>query len=387
LLPTRDGCRRVEQPRTAHLGKNRGPRLLRALEPSGIYWQALSARLHRCGAGVGLGHCQAGCNQRKPLPDGTSHTDEKEADSGFDLLRQGPVFLPGERDPALQAASRVLRRHLALKTRVSQLRNPLRAALHLACPAWQPLRKALPPPPARRFLQAPPPPAALLRHGGTRGFAPWPPRQRCGQWRPEPFHRLYALAQASSGLQAPARLDACESPTLAGALVEALPQAHLWLAKASALLAPRADDHLLVPLPRSGRPTAAALLTAMGAIHADQHGQQLVKRAGLALRCLARGSRLRTLPQRSHGGRASRRDWLSPSALRRSAHAPPCKADYPRRKHQAPGQGAGQRARIAGCDNPIRMLSRLLTAHAPYAPNQAKSIAQYSAAPRKAASA
>ena len=46
---TREGFRRFEQALKAHLVKNGRQRLLIAMEPSGIYWQALYERLHSCG--------------------------------------------------------------------------------------------------------------------------------------------------------------------------------------------------------------------------------------------------------------------------------------------------------------------------------------------------
>src|SRR5215831_2701497 len=45
---TREGFRRFEQPRKAHRDQNRRQRLLIAMEPSGISWQALYERLNSC---------------------------------------------------------------------------------------------------------------------------------------------------------------------------------------------------------------------------------------------------------------------------------------------------------------------------------------------------
>jgi transposase len=81
------------------------------------------------------------------------------------------------------------------------------------------------------------------------------------------------LATASIGLQDPARLDECEITRLADALVDALTTQPLWLDQASALLAHREDYQLLWPRPRIGKPTAAAILTAMGDIHQYTNGQ------------------------------------------------------------------------------------------------------------------
>jgi transposase len=148
---TRDGFRRFAQALQAHLVKNGRQRILIAMEPSGIYWQALYARLKSCGYEVCLVHCHAVRNNRKTMQEGTSKTDEKDAYSVFDLLRQGTFFLPVERDSALQAAYRLRQRSMALKKRVRQLRKQLRAAIHLACPELKALITDLPPPTALRF--------------------------------------------------------------------------------------------------------------------------------------------------------------------------------------------------------------------------------------------
>jgi transposase len=195
-----------------------------------------------------------------------SKTDEKDAYSVLDLLRQGQFFLPVERDAELQAAYRLMHRHMALKKRVSQLRNQLRAAIHLTFPELNPLIKDLTQPTSLRFLQANPTPAAILRHGRQRFLEAWQPRQHCGQWRPQKFQQLYELAQHSIGLLDPYRLDEVEITALAHDLTDALGKQQLWLDHAIALLEPRPDFQLLMQLPRIGAPTAAAILTAIGDI-------------------------------------------------------------------------------------------------------------------------
>src|SRR5215471_17171369 len=382
---TREGIEGFEQTLKQQLVKNACRHVLIALEPSGIYWQALYDRLPACGYGVCLVHCQAVRNNRKTMQESTSKTDETDAYSVFDLLRQGKFFLPVERDPELKAAYRLMQRSMALKKRVSQLRNQLRAAIHLAFPELNSLIKDLTQPTALRFLQTTPTPESILRHGRPHFLEQWQPRQHCGQWRPETFHRIYDLATASIGLQDPARLDEFEITMLAADLVDALTKQHLWLDKAIALLAHRADYQLLLHLPRIGQPTAAAILTAIGDIHQYTNGKQLVKLAGLDIRLYESGSSIRKLPKISHVGRAYLRYWLYHYALRLVAHEPHFTAYYQRRKHQSPGKGAGQRALIAVCDKTIRMIYRILTDYEPYDPKKDQSIAAYYAAHQKAA--
>jgi transposase len=112
---SREGFRRFEQTLTDHLVKNSCHRLLIAMEPSGIYWQGLYDRLRSCGYDVCLVSCQAVRNNRKTMQETTSKTDEKDAYSVLDLLRQGKFFLPVARDAALQAAYRLMHRSMALK--------------------------------------------------------------------------------------------------------------------------------------------------------------------------------------------------------------------------------------------------------------------------------
>jgi transposase len=382
---TREGFRRFEQTLRAHLVKNKCQRMLIAMEPSGIYWQALYERLKSCGYGVCLVHCQAVRNNRKTMQDGTSKTDEKDAYSIFDLLRQGKFFLPVDRDPELQAAYRLMRRHMALKKRVSQLRNHLRAAIHLTFPELNPLVKDLTQPTALRFLQVNPTPISILRNGQRHFLETWQPRSRCGQWRPEKFQQLYDLAQHSIGLSDPYGIDEFAIKALAHDLADALAKQQLWLDKAIALLAPRTDFQVLMPLPRIGQPTAAAILTAIGDLSTYTNGKHLVKLAGLDIRLFESGSSIRKLPKISHVGSAYLSYWLYHYALRLVAHEPHFTAYYQRRKHQSPGKGAGQRALIAVCDKTIRMIYRILTDYEPYDPKKGQSIAASYAAQQKAA--
>jgi len=351
--------------------------MLIAMAPSGISWQALYERLKSCGYGGCLVHCQAVRNNRKTMPEGTSKTDEKDAYSIFALLRQGKFFLPVDRAPELQAAYRLMRRHMALKKRVSQLRNHLRAAIHLTLPELHPLVKALTQPTALRFVQVNPTPTSMLRNGQRHFLETWQPRSRCGQWRPEKFPQLYDLAQHSIGLSDPYGIDEFAITALAHALADALAKQQLWLDKASALLAPRTDFQGLMQLPRIGQPTAAAILTAIGDLSTYTNGKQLVKLAGLDIRLFESGSSLRKLPKISHVGSAYLRYWLYHYALRLIAHEPHFPAYSQRRKHQSPGKGAGQRALIAVCDKTIRMLYRLLTDYEPYDPKKDQRIAAY----------
>ena len=382
---TREGFQLFERTLKTHLAKTNCQRLLIAMEPSGIYWQALYERLKSCGYEVCLVHCQAVRNNRKTMPEGTSKTDEKDAYSVFDLLLQGKFFLPVERDPALRAAYRLMQRHMALKKRMSQLRNQLRAAIHLAFPELNPLVQDLTQPTALRFLQANPTPESILRHGRSRFLAQWQPRRRCGQWRPEMFHRIYDLATQSIGLTDPYRLDEFAITALAHDLADAIAKQHLWLDKAIELLEPRPDFQMLMQLPRIGKPTAAALLTAIGEVREYTNGKQLVQLAGLDSRLFESGASIRQLPKSSHVGSAYLRYWLYHYALRLIAHEPHFAAYYQRRKHQSPGKGAGQRALIAVCDKTIRMIYRILIDRAPYTPQKDQHIAAYYAAQRQVA--
>jgi transposase len=363
---TREGFTLFEQTLRNHLVTNSCHRLLIAMEPSGIYWQGLYERLRSCGYDVCLVSCQAVRNNRKTMSETTSKTDEKDAYSVLDLLRQGKFFLPVERDAELKA-------------------NQLRAAIHLTFPELNPMIKDLTQPTSLRFLQANPTPESILRNGLRRFLEKWQPRRRCGQWRPEKFHHLYDLAKHSIGLKDPYRIDAFEIKALAHDLADALAKQQMWLDQAIEILEPRPDFQLLMQLPRIGTPTAAAILTAIGDIREYENGKQLVKLAGLDVRLFESGSSVRRLPKISHVGSAYLRHWLYHYAMRLVAHDPHFKAYYQRRKTQSPGKGAGQRALMAVCDKTIRMIYRILIDQAPYNPKKDQTIAAYYAAKHKAA--
>ena len=143
---------------------------------------------------------------------------------------------------------------------------------------------------------------------------------------------------------------------MAQALTDALAKQPMWRTQAIELREARRDFPRLMPLPRIGTPPAAALLTAIGAVHAYTKGQQPVTLAGLDVRRFASGTSLRTLPKISHVGSGYLRYGLYHYALRLVAPDPHCTTSSQRRQHQSAGTGAGQRALIAVCDKTIRML-------------------------------
>jgi hypothetical protein len=270
---TREGFQRFAQTLRNHLVQTRCQRLLIAMAPSGLSWQALYERLQDCGYEVCLVHGPAVRNNRRTMQEGTRKTDAIDAYRVFDLLRQGTFFLPGARDPPLRAAYRFMPRHMALKKRGSHLRNPLRAAMHLAFPEVHPVSKDLTQPTSLRCLQVHPTPESVLRHGRRHFLDQWQPRRRWGQWHREQWERISDWATASIGLKEPYGMDEFAIKALAHDLADALTTQHLWLTPALEFLAPRQDCQLLQQLPRIGQPPAAAILTAIGEVGEYSHGK------------------------------------------------------------------------------------------------------------------
>jgi hypothetical protein len=145
---------------------------------------------------------------------------------------------------------------MALKKRVSQLRNQLRAAIHLAFPALTLLIPALTQPTSLRFLQAKPTPEAIVRQGRGRFLEQWQPRRCRGQWLPGTLQHIYDLAPESSGLTDPYRIDELESEALAQDLTDALAKQPRWLTQALNL-APSGRTLLISDVPDAS-PTASS---------------------------------------------------------------------------------------------------------------------------------
>ena len=360
-------------------------RVLVGMEPSGLYWYALYERLKQCGFNVCLVNCLAVKNNRRTMPDGTSKTDPKDAHSIFDLLIQGKFFLPVERDSELNAAYRLMRRHMAVKKRIARLRNQLRGIIHLSFPELNAVIKDLTQPTSLRFLIANPTPQSILRNGRKRFMAKWQPRRRCGQWAPAKFAAIYQLAKTSIGLIDPQRIDALEIKALAQDLADAVEKSHFWLDQAVGLIESREDFALLMTMPRIGKPTATALLTAIGHIDEFTCGKQLVKLAGLDIREYESGTSIKKRPRVTHVGSGYLRHWLYHYALRMVAYEPHFQKLFARRKKKSPGKGAGQRALVAVSDKILRIVYRMLRGKVPYAPATDRRIAAYYKEQRKAA--
>jgi transposase len=381
----REGFQMFEKAIRKNIFKAKCRRVLIGMEPSGIYWYALYERLKSCGYGVCLVNCQAVSNNRKTMSDGRDKTDEKDAYSIFDLLTQGKFLLPVQRDSELMAAYRMMQRHMALKKRISRLRNQLRQAIHLAFPELNPLIKDLTLPTSLRFLQANPAPRSIRYNGRRRFMEKWRPRQRCGQWRPEKLERIYELAGTSIGLKDPHRINEFEIKALAQDLADAVGKARMWLDKAIELVEHRNDYWLLLQMPRIGKPTACAILTAVGDINEFLSGKQLVKLAGLDIRRFESGLTVKKRPRISHIGSGYLRHWLYHYAKRLVAFDPQFKALHQRKKQNSPGKGSGQRALIAVSDKIIRIVYRILKDNTNYSSKKDQVIARQYGTLKKAA--
>lgn len=373
----REGFQRFEQALRTNVEKTQSRKVLIAMEPSGLYWYSLYDRLKKCGYGVCLVNCLAVKNNRRTMHDGISKTDQKDARSILDLLQQGKFFLPVERDPELAAAYRLMRRHMAAKKRVSQIRNQLRGALHLYFPELSNVIKDITQPTALRFLQSNPTPEFVMINGRKRFLEKWSPRRKCGQWRPAKLNMIYDLAKESVGIKDPYRCDAFEIRTLAEELAETLCKQKIWLDKAIELLENRADFKLLLSIPRVGKPTAAAILTAIGNISEYSNAKQLVKLAGLDIRYFESGSSIKRQPRVSHVGSAYLRHWVYHLSLRLIGHVPEFKDLFLRYKEKSPGKGAGLRGMMVVCDKVLRIVYAMLSKNEVYQQKRDKQTAAF----------
>jgi len=288
---------------------------------------------------------------------------------------QGKFFLPVERDPELAAAYRLIRKHMFYKKRLSRIQNQIRGALHLSFPELNEEINDLAMPTSLRFLQSNPTPESVTRNGKKRFIQKWQPRRRCGQWRPEKFHKIYELARQSIGIKDPHRIDEFELKTMAQDLADAVAKKQLWIDKAVELLEGRDDFQILLSLPRIGKPTAAALLTAIGDIDEYCCGKQIVKLAGLDIRLYESGTSIKKRPRVTHIGSGFLRHWSYHYALRLVAHDPHFQSLFERRKKSSPGKGAGQRALVAISDKILRIVYRMLKEQEPYSPAKDTAVA------------
>ena len=382
---SREGFHKFESKIRSLCQHNACKQVLIGMEPSGLYWYGLYERLKNCGFGVCLVNCMAVKNNRKTLPDGSSKTDQKDAFSIHDLMAQGKFFLPVERDPELAAAYRLMRKHMTMKKRISRIRNHIRGALHLTFPELNNEIKNLTLPTSLRFLQANPTPESVLRNGKKRFMKKWQPRRRCGQWRPEKFSRIYDLARRSIGIKDSHRIDEFEIKTMTKDLADALAKSQLWRDKAIELVYDRDDFERLLTLPRIGKPTVTAILTAVGNIDEFSCGKQLVKLAGLDIRLYQSGSSIKKRPRVTHIGSGFLRHWLYHYALRLVSFDPHFQSLFERRKKSSPGKGSGQRALVAISDKVLRIVYRMLKDQVKYTPAKDKIVAAYYQRPKELA--
>jgi hypothetical protein len=274
---------------------------------------------------------------------------------------------------------------MIMKKRISRVRNHIRGALHLAFPELNNEINNLTMPTSLRFLQSNPTPESVMRNGRKRFMKKWQPRKKCGQWKPDKFSRIYDLAKQSIGLQDPQRIDEFEIKTMTNDLADALDKSQLWLDKAIELVHHRDDFDRLLSLPRIGKPTATAILTAIGNIDEFSCGKQLVKLAGLDIRLYQSGTSIKKRPRITHIGSGYLRHWVYHYALRLISFDPHFQSLFERRKKSSPGKGSGQRALVAISDKVLRIIYRMLKDQEKYTPAKDKIIAAYYQQPKNMA--
>ncbi len=363
---SREGFKKFDLVVRQTLEKTCCKRILIAMEPSGLYWQGLYTRMKQCGYYVCLVNCLAVRNNRRTMHDGLSKTDKKDAKSILDLLRQGKFFLPVERDPELEVAYRMMRRHMAYKKRVSQLRNQLRGVLHLSFPEFNDLVPDITQPTALRFLISNPTPEFITISGKKRFLEKWRPRRKSGQWNKEKLEQLYTCARESIGLKDPFRINAVEIRALAEELRECKEKEKQWVNEAYALIKHREDLQLLLTLPRIGKNAATAILSYIGNIDSYTSGKQLIKLAGLDVRYFESGSSISRRPRISHVGSAFLRHVLFYYSMRLVAYVPEFRDIQKRYKYKSPGRGAGKRGLMAVSDKVLRVIYAMLTKQQKY---------------------
>ena len=169
--------------------------------------------------------------------------------------------------------------------------------------------------------------------------------------------------------------DDFEIKTMAKDLEDAIAKAQLWLDKAVELVQDRDDFQLLLSLPRIGKPTATAILTAIGNIDEFSCGKQLVKLAGLDIRLYQSGTSIKKRPRITRIGSGFLRHWLYHYSLRLVAYEPHFQKRFQRRKKSSPGKGSGQRALVAVSAKVIRIIYRMLKDRVKYTPEKDKILA------------
>jgi len=366
---SRAGFDRLSDLIESDLHKTGCKRVLVAMEATGIYWYGLYHEMASRGYEVCLVSSQGVSHNRRTMPGGSSKTDRKDAYSIYDLLSQGKFFLPVKRDDQLQASYRLMRRHASLEKRITRIRNQMRGTLHMAFPELQEELGKITMPTALRFLRSNPTPASILRQGRSRFLERWKPRRRCGQWKRDRFERIYELAKTSIGLKDPLRMTEYEIREQAEDLADAVAKSKAWKDKAISLLEGRADFKHLLQLPRMGKATVTAVLTATGGADEFSHGKQFVKLAGIDVREFQSGSSVHGRAHISRAGSAYLRHWMYFYSVQLVGHDAYFKAYFERKKKASPGPGSGKRALVAVADKMLRIIYRMLVTREDYSPD------------------
>lgn len=351
---TREGLDHLERKVRNYRDQMGSMDVLVAMEPTGIYWQTIRRMLGKRTWVVSCTDPARVKHNRKTLKGSGSKTDRKDAYCVFDLLRQGKVFFPLERDAELEGAHRFMRRYQACRKRTSEIQNQLRDALYLVFPELEMELRRVTTPTVLKFLTVNATPRTILALGREEFVARW--RGRYGSWGRKKFEHIYDLAEQSVGLADEGGTLEHEIQELVRELVHSLEMERRWLDKAIELVRDRREYQIMIGVKGLGEKTTAGILAEAGSASHYRAGKQWVKQAGLDVRLHESGTSVSKLPRITHKGNSSLRCWAYQGAVNLVRYEGPFQELYRRKQKRSPGKGSKKRALVAVSDKLLRVL-------------------------------
>ena len=357
---TIDGFNNLMRQTKFYQNKEKLPKTLFGMEPSGYYWIHLYEYLDLQEKRVVTVSPLAVNRNRETINVSKDKSDPKDAYNISDLMRQGKFYFPIYRDKEIRQLKRFMQIYYRLITQKASLRCRLRGVVGYIFPELEHYFRNITAKSIIIILKDFPSPLQIKRLGKSRFVSFLKQKNpRLSRRRAE---EIYEMARTSCGITGEEKAVLFEIKLLLDELRNLEENIARINTEVQAIVKDREDYQLLLTIPGIGAVTASSIIAQIGDITNFSSGKQLIKLAGLDLYSSESGISVHTLRHISKRGRKVLRTVLyqaTVGCIKCNAHLKACYlkllANQPNKKKVKP------KAIVAIACKLLRIIYRMLT--------------------------
>ena len=337
---------------------NKIENILLGMEPTSIYWYALSEYLKSKGHTTCLLDPVSVFHNRKTLKKDSGKSDIKDAFAILDLMFQEKFYFTVDRTIRHFSAKLVLKNWMNTQGSIVCAKTRIRSLLSLIFPELESEVSEVATQKFLSFLIKYPTPSTILKLSESCFIKE--SLSELKYYNAIDLKRIYHLAKESIGVSLYDEMDSLIVRKHSENLRSLLDEEKAWF-KYNYNIASSDDGCKRIKCIKGlGDKIAAGLILSIGNYELFSNATQITKLAGLNLVDKTSGSSVNKLSHISHHGNNNLRYWAYHGALHVIKHPGVFQDLYERKKKNSPGNGSGKRALIAVSDKLVRVVWAIL---------------------------